>query len=78
MIGYTFPQFIHPTKSKELHDAWDVVIFHFNIEFHLKIGKTFTFQQFYKVRTGPYWGSGRELVDNEYNDIILPYQEAKR
>lgn len=38
----------------------------------------FVQNQFYKVRTGPYWGPGRELVDNEYRDISLPYQDAKR
>lgn len=82
VLGYTFPQFIHPTKADDLHKAFDVVLIHY--EFLVYGYHTVYFivrssiEQFYKERTGPYWGPGRQLVDNEYRDIILPYAEAKR
>ncbi|XP_046456933.1 putative methyltransferase DDB_G0268948 [Daphnia pulex] len=36
------------------------------------------FDLLYYQRTGPYWGSGRELVDNEYSNIVLPFEDFIR
>ena len=32
----------------------------------------------YHERTGSYWGSGRELVDREYSDIVIPFKDFIR
>lgn len=81
LSGYTFPQFIHPNRAEELQRAFDLVgsskfmncIRHFIVSYvyisDLKL---------YRQRTGSYWGSGRELVDNEYSEIVLPFQDFTR
>ncbi|XP_057369591.1 putative methyltransferase DDB_G0268948 [Daphnia carinata] len=36
------------------------------------------FDLLYHKRTGSFWGKGRELVDNEYSDIALPFKDFTR